>query len=115
MPTQSTQNFNEPPEITFPCMLELIGFTPLLLPLPSSSLLLNAPLLTALRSSKTLYLPEQFKWYGKDYGMPKEMMQTILNLLGKDHALYEEISQFIDLKKPNIVYIPFDWKFQLVM
>jgi hypothetical protein len=82
-----------------------------LLPLASQSLFLPS-----LRPNKTLYLPELFKWYSKDYGgTPKEMLQAILSLLGKDHSLHDEICQFIELKKPTLVFIPFDWKFQLVI
>jgi hypothetical protein len=73
--------------------------------------------LSALLSvSKTLLLPEIFKWYWRDFGESKKaVLATVLLLLGKDSSLSHDIVKHIDPNKPKIAHLPFDWRFVLVL
>lgn len=67
-------------------------------------------------ATKTLLLPEIFKWYWRDFGESKKaVLTTVLHLLGRDSWLTQEILKHIDQNKPKIAHIPFDWRFVLII
>ena len=68
------------------------------------------------RKNRTLMLPEIFKWYWRDFGGSKKaVLNTVTQLLGHDTTLFQDIAQYIDQNKPRIGYIPFEWKYAMVI
>jgi hypothetical protein len=73
-------------------------------------------LLTAGSASRTLILPEIFKWYWRDFGENKQaVLATVLRLAGKESWLHHDIVKYVDQHKPKIAHSPFDWRFVLVI
>eukprot|EP00602_Paraphysomonas_sp_CaronLab_P003946 CAMPEP_0185018462 /NCGR_PEP_ID=MMETSP1103-20130426/1172_1 /TAXON_ID=36769 /ORGANISM="Paraphysomonas bandaiensis, Strain Caron Lab Isolate" /LENGTH=1414 /DNA_ID=CAMNT_0027548275 /DNA_START=447 /DNA_END=4691 /DNA_ORIENTATION=- len=66
--------------------------------------------------TRTLLLPEVFKWYWRDFGGSKKaVLNTVLLLIGRDSKLYDDITKYVDQTKPRISHIPYDWTLVLLM
>jgi hypothetical protein len=43
------------------------------------------------------------------------VLATVLHLVGKECSLYHEILKHVNQDNPKIGYLPFDWRFMLVI
>lgn len=66
------------------------------------------------KKNKSILVPEQFRWYWKDFGGAKmKVLNTVIHLCA-DTAVAADINELLKLtQKPRIAFVNFDWTFVL--
>jgi hypothetical protein len=66
------------------------------------------------KKNKVIMVPEQFRWYWKDFGGAKmKVLNTVIHLCA-DTPVASEISELLKItQKPRISFVNFDWTFVL--
>jgi hypothetical protein len=64
--------------------------------------------------NKVILVPEQFRWYWKDFGGAKmKVLNTVIHLCA-DSPVAVEITALLKVtQKPRIAFVNFDWNFVL--